>query len=139
MGLTTIISNAAGAAIRGSVSAIDAEQGRIVFTNHGTVIGEISGASEAAADDVVVNRGVIKGPIFLAAGNDLFDGRKGSAVVVHGGDGDDRLTGGGAGNDSLDGGFGNDTSWRRTGTGPVRLPVGSRRHAQCRPDRAISP
>lgn len=96
--------------------------GTLRLENHGTISAGREGTagqfavSGTAQADTVVNRGTIEGGVFLNAGNDSFDGRKGGASFVNGGDGADTLTGGvgddtflgGNGNDALRGGAGDD-------------------------------
>lgn len=97
--------------------------GKII--NAGKIQGGITGdnklaidASKAESSIAVRNTGLIQGDVLLSAGDDLFDGRKGTVEgIVAGGAGDDTLTGGhnddilvgNVGNDVLQGLGGHDT------------------------------
>lgn len=71
-------------------------------------VGTLSGAVQLAdARDEVRNLGTIAGDVHLGGGRDLFDGRGGTAIVVSGDGGADRLIGGEA-SDTLIGGRGRD-------------------------------
>jgi Ca2+-binding RTX toxin-like protein len=97
--------------------------GKLDLTNSGTIrssapeiyrIPSIIGSDEG---DIVRNTGLIEDDVSLGKGNDLYDGRGGTAPsslylgdnddVAYGGSGNDQLRGE-AGNDVLDGGGGND-------------------------------
>lgn len=106
-GLTTTITNAAPGVIRGSFAAIDVEAGGISFTNHGTVTGAVD-CRNAGHANVVVNAGVIQGPVYIGPDGGTFIGRGGRSGEVFGGAGNDRIIGGSRA-DTLSGGFGHDT------------------------------
>jgi Ca2+-binding RTX toxin-like protein len=86
-----------GACVSTSVSASEAAIKITASTgtsnridNHGFVSGGLNGLLGGNGDDLVVNRGTIKGHVVLAAGNDSFDGRGGELDgEVRGGAGDD--------------------------------------------------
>jgi Ca2+-binding RTX toxin-like protein len=114
--LLTTINNASGAVLSGAIHAIDDIAGRFSLTNHGVVSGTI--LDEANLGDMVYNFGVIKNPVFLGGGNDVFkDLGAGKSAPVFGGDGNDRIIGGSqadqihgeAGNDTVTGGGANDS------------------------------
>jgi Ca2+-binding RTX toxin-like protein len=119
-GVTAEIHNEAGGLIQGSMSAIftDDEGGLISLDNRGTVDGSIDlNATTGNVNDVVKNRGEIKGDVFLGLGDDKYKGKSdGTSGHVFGEDGDDRLIGskakdyldGGADKDLLRGGKGKD-------------------------------
>lgn len=95
--------------------------GTQTIDNSGFLLGEVS---LGALEDSVFNTGLITGDVFLALGDDLFDGRGGLVSgSVFGNEGDDTLIGGGGqdrlhggdGNDSLSGGGGNDHLFGDTG------------------------
>jgi Ca2+-binding RTX toxin-like protein len=92
--------------IQGATFAIDAAAGGFTLINEGTLVGGIR-ADLAAAVDVIVNSGKIKGDVHLGGGNDSFNGVGGTSGTIFGEDGNDHLTGGTAG-DKMDGGAGND-------------------------------
>ena len=90
--------------------------GGLFLDNHGTVTGEIS-LEPGSGAATIINHGTIDGLVFLGSGDDLFVGSGGTATVVFGGGGNDRLIGGShadvllgdGGNDRLSGAAGNDT------------------------------
>lgn len=125
VGLTTVITNAAGATIHGGDEAILVEVGGLSLDNHGTLSGGIS-LSLSAGQAAILNHGTIQGSVELGSGNDVFVGTGGTSGAVFGGGGNDLLIGGSksdflfggdgndrligaAGNDVLDGGSGHDT------------------------------
>ncbi len=117
----TIINNEAGGTIEGPTAAIFTSasflytNGSIRLTNLGKVVGNIDCDAVDEAD-TVINKGEIKGDVFLGSGNDEFNGKGGKSGKVFGEAGDDSLTGGnaadhlygGLGNDELNGGKGKD-------------------------------
>ena len=108
--------NVAGGEIRSNavaVAAVDASLGAVrglTLRNDGelTAVGTAVQGSNLA--DTVVNRGVMNGDVLLGAGNDLFNGRRGTLDgILRGGDGNDTLlAGAGAGGDTIYGDFGAD-------------------------------
>lgn len=95
-------------------------EGKII--NTGIINGGVKGEGKLAIDTSdaegninLVNKGIIKGDVFLSKGDDLFNGAKGKTVgTVFGGDGDDLLIGGKF-KDILNGGTGNDRLFGKAG------------------------
>ena len=103
--------------------------------NYGTIKGGTGSFVGNASGEIIVNRGKMFGTVDLGAGDDVFDGDKGSVRgAILGGDGGDDIFGGnghqsinggtnidvlagGKGSDSLTGGDGTDTFVLRTGFG----------------------
>jgi Ca2+-binding RTX toxin-like protein len=114
-GLTTEIHNEAGGLIQGGTVGIGTFfTGGIDLDNRGKVDGDIA-CSAPSEKDVVVNRGEIKGDVFLGSGNDKYKGKgHGTSGRVEGSFGNDKLIGSEA-NDTLDGGADDDLI--RGGTG----------------------
>jgi Ca2+-binding RTX toxin-like protein len=108
-GPTTIIHNAAGGTIRGTVAAIFTGTlgAPIALDNNGTLTGGIT-CNAVAANDKVVNHGKILGQVHLGSGNDSFTGTGGTSGAVFGEDGIDVLKGG-SHKDILIGGLGRDS------------------------------
>ncbi len=118
--------------VRSDEHAIWAYRTGMVLDNSGLITGDISldaGSDGSAYGDQIGNSGVIAGDVDLGSGQDRFTARQTGHVtgVVHGGDGDDTITGAGAddhllgdaGNDSLCGQIGNDTVWGGVGSDVV--------------------
>ena len=61
--------------------------------NYGTIAGGLRSIFGSANADTIFNYGTLSGQVLLNAGNDLFNGAGGRAVVVLGGDGDDTIRG----------------------------------------------
>jgi Ca2+-binding RTX toxin-like protein len=112
-GLTTDITNAAGATIEGLRAAITQSTGDFHLVNHGTIIGAIDNRN---GDDTIINRGKIAGVVALGTGDSLFDGRGGTSGAILAGDGDNRIIDGngtvvvhvGTGDNTITGGPGTD-------------------------------
>jgi hypothetical protein len=73
-GLITEINNAVGGIIRGLDAAVGTSPiGRIALDNRGTLVGDVDcGATFGNVNDLVINRGKIKGDTHLGMGNDKF-------------------------------------------------------------------
>jgi Ca2+-binding RTX toxin-like protein len=95
--------------------AVESAKARCVIFNDGVIVSENQTAFIlAATDDVLVNRGTIRGAVWLDEGADRFDGRGGRVLgpdsYVSGGGGNDRFildglqdrVSGGTGDDTLD-------------------------------------
>ncbi len=103
--LTTTITNSATGTIQAAGYSIYMSLGILSLNNAGKIVGEIFDGDNVR--DVVVNHGIIQGPVLLQGGNDAFIGTGGHSGPVFGGDGNDHLVGG-SGADKLHGGGGND-------------------------------
>ncbi|HEY2070384.1 MAG TPA: bluetail domain-containing putative surface protein [Rhizomicrobium sp.] len=91
----------------------DSDDTANTLDNSGTIHGNVTSASDSTL--TVTNSGHIAGGIVFGEGDDSYDGTLGSITnYVHGGGGDDSLTGG-AGQDRLDGGSGDDTIYGNGG------------------------
>jgi hypothetical protein len=89
--LKTAITNSASGLIKGEVLSITIAVGAVELTNRGVIDGGI-GSFAPGADDVVVNRGKMKGGTFLGDGNDSFKSAgKGKAGLIDMGPGNDRV------------------------------------------------
>jgi len=85
---------------------VDAETASL--ENHGTIKGGSGAFRGNASGEVIINRGKMIGDVELGAGDDVFDGDKGSVRgVILGGAGNDYIFGG-KGNESINGGLNND-------------------------------
>jgi len=82
--------------------------------NNGAILGRSYGISGGEGNEIVINRGVIQGGIFLNNGFDSFDGAQGSAVQVNGGNNADTLRGPGF-DDTLSGDTDSDRLFGRDG------------------------
>lgn len=106
--------------------------GRLNITNSGGLFGNIILEPTLTATANIVNTAQIVGDLYLAAGNDTYNGAQGVLNgVLFAGDGDDLLTGGSqpealfgeAGNDTINGNGGNDVL--QGGGGNDRLTGGT--------------
>jgi Ca2+-binding RTX toxin-like protein len=112
--LTTTINNAATGTIQGSFESLSISLGRVHLINHGTMIGAI--VDQGTSNDVIVNKGMIKGAVHLGSGNGTFDGSGGTSGTIFGGGGNWHIIAGngnvtihvGSGSDTLTGGTGAD-------------------------------
>ncbi|GHC62214.1 calcium-binding protein [Neogemmobacter tilapiae] len=102
--------------------AVDSAKARAVIVNNGLIFSEFESAINlASSDDVLVNRGTIRGGVWLNEGDDRFDGRGGKVLggdsYVSGGGGNDHFVLDGL-NDRVWGGAGDDTlDFRHTAKG----------------------
>lgn len=101
-----LIDNNAGGVFRGAIDAIEAN-GALTLHNLGKIDGNVL-CNSGTAIDFVQNQGTITGQVELGGGNDIFDGRGGTAGPVFGEAGDDKIYAGN-GADVLTGGIGADT------------------------------
>jgi Ca2+-binding RTX toxin-like protein len=109
----TPILNAATGIIDGKGgAAIYSALGMFSLDNAGKILGEIDDAS--GVRDVIINHGLIQGPIHLGGGNDVYNGKGGTAGHIYGDAGIDHLAGG-AKADRLHGGDDNDVLTGRLG------------------------
>ena len=93
--------------------------------NYGQISGALNGSVLGSLSaDKVINAGLMRGDVFLAGGNDLYDGRGGVVFgSVMGYDGNDTLIGG-AQDDSLFGDVGNDLMRGGAGDDTLNASVG---------------
>jgi Ca2+-binding RTX toxin-like protein len=113
-GITTTITNAAGALITGPLAAILAESGIVHVVNRGTIVGDVDFIGPVSGS--VTNSGHIRGSVRLTGGNDLFNGQGGISGAIFAGAGNDRIVDGngtavvhmGSGNDTVTAGPGTD-------------------------------
>ncbi|UVC09289.1 hypothetical protein IHQ71_01265 [Rhizobium sp. TH2] len=85
---------------------VDAETASL--ENHGTIKGGSGAFRGNASGEVIINRGRMIGDVELGAGDDVFDGDKGSVKgAILGGSGNDYIFGG-KGNESINGGLNDD-------------------------------
>ena len=100
----------------------------ITLLNTGSINGSGSGSaytSNGSGVDTITNRGLMTGAITLGMGNDVYDGRLGSALgQLSGGEGNDRFRLG-AGEEKVDGGTESDSVDYRSSTGVTLALDGS--------------
>ena len=96
-----------------SIEILEVDNGKIFLDNRGVLNGDV-GLEDSFANNVVLNRGLIRGTVRFDEGNDVFNGAGGRSGAVDGGSGKDTLAGGPAA-DRLSGGPGADILTGRGG------------------------
>jgi Ca2+-binding RTX toxin-like protein len=99
-----------------SGDSVHSDSAAVVLQNFGTIVSEAGYSFVGyAANDRVINRGDMRGSIFLEDGSDRYDGRGGTLQgTIYGNGGNDRFLPG-AGAESIEGGTGIDTLDFRSG------------------------
>jgi Ca2+-binding RTX toxin-like protein len=85
----TVIRNGEGGSIVAGIGIGLTNEGTSVIKNSGMIMA-VTAINDGAGETTVINKGLIAGNVFLGAGDDVFNTRKGEfKSIVNGGDGDD--------------------------------------------------